>query len=684
MTPLIGLAISLVPELLQLFTGDKTGQIAKKVTDVVTAVTRTKSPEEAQRKILEDAKLKADLQIQLAQIAVDAQRAAYEDAKSQRDAELAAGALANESTKGAREMTLGLTGAGSSLALTPAILSYLVVAGFLTLVVFMWIGKPPSANDGVLQTINILIGALAAAFATVMNFWLGSSLGSRNKDNAFELQVAHAQAARNIPTRQPTPVAVDTPSADVGARIRDLARREKPDLRPDADFSDGAGTPDATSVEPAQPARPGLIGEELPALTKPHRHFPDGVEWALTPDGIEIDGVSAKGTMGDPTTVRDTIWQRYGDFCAASARKWGVPVELVVTTIATESRGKADARRPEPQLRDESVGLMQTLVETARDALGRPQLAANDLLDPATSIDAGTAFIAKQRLLTHFDPPLVAAAYNAGSLKKDDSAQNRWKLHCFPKGTGRHIDTFVAFFADSMKVSAADGWGSDKIPSFAAELSGGTAPPRSEPPTSRAVDKSSPSFPPRPDFAAISSAAREQTFGKPRFVASPQPGNPEHIEILDDWEVKNIKKVSIPIKGIVGRPGPIEVRFHKLAADQLIELWLAWEKEGLLDRVLSFDGAYVPRFMRGSTTKLSNHAFGTAFDINASFNSLKARPALVGQRGSVRELVPIANDLGFFWGGFFNNRPDGMHFEVAELHEAQPELPPLAMETASA
>jgi len=66
---------------------------------------------------------------------------------------------------------------------------------------------------------------------------------------------------------------------------------------------------------------------------------------------------------------------------------------------------------------------------------------------------------------------------------------------------------------------------------------------------------------------------------------------------------------------------------------------------------------------------LSNHAFGSAFDINASFNALGVEPARVGDRGCVRELVTIANDHGFYWGGHFAKRPDGMHFEVANIQE---------------
>jgi hypothetical protein len=72
----------------------------------------------------------------------------------------------------------------------------------------------------------------------------------------------------------------------------------------------------------------------------------------------------------------------------------------------------------------------------------------------------------------------------------------------------------------------------------------------------------------------------------------------------------------------------------------------------------------VPRFIRGSHSVLSNHAYGTAFDINAPWNALGVRPALVGKPGSVRELVPLAAEHGFAWGGHFRTRPDGMHFEL--------------------
>ena len=60
---------------------------------------------------------------------------------------------------------------------------------------------------------------------------------------------------------------------------------------------------------------------------------------------------------------------------------------------------------------------------------------------------------------------------------------------------------------------------------------------------------------------------------------------------------------------------------------------------------------------------LSNHAFGTAFDINVQWNPLEALP---GRTGCVFELVPMAHRHGFYWGGHFSRR-DGMHFEVARV-----------------
>lgn len=60
-----------------------------------------------------------------------------------------------------------------------------------------------------------------------------------------------------------------------------------------------------------------------------------------------------------------------------------------------------------------------------------------------------------------------------------------------------------------------------------------------------------------------------------------------------------------------------------------------------------------------------SNSWATAFDVNVAWNGLGRQPALVGETGSVRELVQLANEHGFFWGGHYSGRLDGMHFELA-------------------
>ena len=84
-------------------------------------------------------------------------------------------------------------------------------------------------------------------------------------------------------------------------------------------------------------------------------------------------------------------------------------------------------------------------------------------------------------------------------------------------------------------------------------------------------------------------------------------------------------------------------------------------EQGLPGRVHpnGFAGCYYPRFIAG-TTKLSNHSFGLALDINTPGN----------QRGTVGEIdrgvVAIFKYWGFGWGGDWSYT-DPMHFEMMEL-----------------
>jgi hypothetical protein len=174
-------------------------------------------------------------------------------------------------------------------------------------------------------------------------------------------------------------------------------------------------------------------------------------------------------------------------------------------------------------------------------------------------------------------------------------------------------------------------------------------------------------WPPKPPFSQLDAAGRRAAFGEYPYRSEPTADNPEAIEILSDWVRESIVVIAIPeLAGVPGAPPSGRVQLHRSVAPRVAELFRKWGEAGLARSILGFGGSFVPRFIRGSRTTLSQHAHGSAFDINVPWNGLGARPAARGDRGSVRELVPIANQLGFYWGGHFA-RKDGMHFEVAQV-----------------
>lgn len=179
------------------------------------------------------------------------------------------------------------------------------------------------------------------------------------------------------------------------------------------------------------------------------------------------------------------------------------------------------------------------------------------------------------------------------------------------------------------------------------------------------VSDTGPNWPPAPPGVTplVSNSQREALFGKFTYVPAPTAWNREAIKVTNTWAQDNIVMVDVPQLARLKFP---KVAFHKTVAHQLQGFFADVEKEGLLDLVLTWDGSYAPRFVRGSTQYLSNHAWGTAFDINAQWNPLGTKAPLVGQKGSVRKLVPIALQWGFYWGGFFG-RVDAMHFEAFKL-----------------
>ena len=167
----------------------------------------------------------------------------------------------------------------------------------------------------------------------------------------------------------------------------------------------------------------------------------------------------------------------------------------------------------------------------------------------------------------------------------------------------------------------------------------------------------------RDDLVYLGSAARDKLFG---------PLEWEEVDgkvvCTNDWK-KNLVTIQVPqLSGVecYGRPFSGKVTVHRLIVPQFLAFWAAVEREGLLHLVKSWGGTYVLRKIRRREA-LSNHAYAVAFDMNMKENGLGVVPALVGREGEVRRLVPLAMAYGFFWGGHYRNRKDGMHFEAVKV-----------------
>ena len=189
MSPLIGIAAAVLPDIIKLVAGDKTGQLEAQVGKAVSDTLGTANAAEAQTKLAADPAAQAALRQKLAELALEATKAQNADLDQQRQYTLG-------NTQGARGALAELARTNTTIARTAPIISYLVIVGFFVFLgVLVWLYKTgaTAAPDGtasgdrnsfIPQIINITVGALTAAFATVVNFWLGSSAGSQKKDDA--------------------------------------------------------------------------------------------------------------------------------------------------------------------------------------------------------------------------------------------------------------------------------------------------------------------------------------------------------------------------------------------------------------------------------------------------------------------------------------------------------------------
>ena len=112
-----------------------------------------------------------------------------------------------------------------------------------------------------------------------------------------------------------------------------------------------------------------------------------------------------------------------------------------------------------------------------------------------------------------------------------------------------------------------------------------------------------------------------------------------HVDI-PHWKIGGSNKVVNTVYVAAHARAPLE---------KALSCVTALEKKLETQFLFTFDGTYVPRYIKG-TTRWSNHAHGTAIDINAHHKS------------QAIELVMCFEEAGWKWGGRWP-RPDVMHFE---------------------
>lgn len=146
----------------------------------------------------------------------------------------------------------------------------------------------------------------------------------------------------------------------------------------------------------------------------------------------------------------------------------------------------------------------------------------------------------------------------------------------------------------------------------------------------------------------------------------------DRITILEKWPILNITSFACePLSRWTKGKSRIVTLNHSVRED-FLRLWDRWEKEGLLEGLAekckpTWSGGWVARYKRGLSDEqhdqqarhLSNHSSGHAFDICAAELPLGLR---VDQAHPIRQLVPVAAELNWHWGGDWR-RPDPMHFQ---------------------
>jgi len=157
---------------------------------------------------------------------------------------------------------------------------------------------------------------------------------------------------------------------------------------------------------------------------------------------------------------------------------------------------------------------------------------------------------------------------------------------------------------------------------------------------------------PLPSTLAAPSAAPTGPASGAVALGQSQNGWPAH----PDPEVVKLVRMTIPLRS--GKSVTLPLRAE--TASSLVEMVRWWDAN--VEPVNPADtGSYNYRKIQGYSY-LSNHASGTAIDINGSRHKLGARGTVSPAQAAA--ITAKAKSLGLKWGGTYKYRADEMHVEV--------------------
>ncbi|WP_394845918.1 lytic transglycosylase domain-containing protein [Pendulispora brunnea] len=157
-----------------------------------------------------------------------------------------------------------------------------------------------------------------------------------------------------------------------------------------------------------------------------------GVKWSVKGQKVVVGS-----PPGNATTAAKNCMAKYG----ASVRKWGDKYKISRGSIVATAITESNCTNPAGSSDGLSSGPMQVTASTCASITGLSKATCRTRMhsNPDFSFEVGVRYMASSYQVNQHkhDPPKIAAAYNAGSLRR--SSANRWHMVV----TGNHIERFV-------------------------------------------------------------------------------------------------------------------------------------------------------------------------------------------------------------------------------------------------